>query len=358
MLRVAINGFGRIGRSAFKVALEKHSDKLEIVAINDLTSPEVLAHLLKYDSAYGIWGHEVSFTNTHLPGEGQVPSGAHLEGGALIVDNKKYPVLAEKEPSRLPWKDLNIDVVIESTGRFTDSEGMKQHLLAGAKKVVLSAPAKGEGVETLVLGVNADKYNGEELVNNASCTTNCIAPVVAVIDKAFGVAKAVMTTVHGVTAEQNLVDGPPPGGKAKDLRRARAAYVNIIPTTTGAAIATTEAIPELKGLFDGRALRVPIITGSISDITFILKKKTTVEEVNQAIKEACKDPKWQGIVAWSEEPLVSTDIIGRSESAIVDLPLTQVVDGDLLKIFAWYDNEYGYANRLIEQVVNIGKCGN
>ncbi len=337
MLRIAINGFGRIGRNAFKVALEKHADKLEFVAINDLTSPQVLAHLLKYDSVYGIWPHEV---------------GADESG--IEVDGKRIPVFAEKEPAKLPWKDLKVDVVIESTGRFTDAEGMNQHISAGAKKVVLSAPAKGEGVETLVLGANAEKYNGEILVNNASCTTNCIAPVVAIINEAFGVKKAIMTTVHGVTAEQNLVDGPPPGGKAKDLRRARAAYVNIIPTTTGAAIATTEAIPSLKGLFDGRALRVPIITGSISDITFVLQRKTTVEEINKTLKEASEDPRYKGIVTASDEPLVSTDIIGRSESSIVDLGLTQVVDGDLVKIFAWYDNEFGYSNRLIEQVVSIG----
>jgi len=345
MLRVAINGFGRIGRNAFKVAIEKHGDAIEIVGINDLTSPAVLAHLLKYDSAYGVWNHEVS-SDLAPDGAGQ---------GRIIVDQKPYTIYQEKEPVKLPWKDLNIDVVIESTGRFTDAEGMKQHLSAGAKKVVLSAPAKGDGVKTILIGVNAEDYKGEQLINNASCTTNCISPVVSIIDSAFGVIKAVMTTVHGVTAEQNLVDGPPPGGKSNDLRRARAAYVNIIPTTTGAAIATTEAIPGLKGLFDGRALRVPVITGSISDITFVLKRKTTVEEVNQAIKDACDDERWRGIVACSEEPLVSTDIIGRSESAIVDLPLTQVVDGDLLKIFAWYDNEYGYSNRLIEQVINVGK---
>lgn len=340
MLRVAINGFGRIGRNAFKVAIEKYLNELEIVAINDLTSPAVLAHLLKYDSAYGVWNYEVTSDEINI-----------------IVDQKPYTVYQEKDPSKLPWKQLNVDVVIESTGRFADLEGLRQHLTAGAKKVVLSAPAKGGGVETILIGVNAHDYKGESLVNNASCTTNCIAPVVSMIDASFGVVKAIMTTVHGVTAEQNLVDGPPPGGKANDLRRARAAYVNIIPTTTGAAIATTEAIPSLKGLFDGRALRVPIITGSISDITFILKKKTTVEEVNQAIKDASEDPKWKGIVAWSEDALVSTDIIGRPESAIVDLPLTQVVDGDMLKIFAWYDNEYGYSNRLIEQVINIGSHG-
>ena len=338
MLKVAINGFGRIGRNAFKVAIEKHSDTIEVVAINDLTSPAVLAHLLKYDSVYGIWNHEVSATED-----------------SITVDQKSYKIYQEKEPSSLPWKDLNVDVVIESTGRFTDSEGMKEHLTAGAKAVILSAPSKGDGVETLLIGVNSTDYKGEQLVNNASCTTNCIAPVVAIMDAKFGVAKALMTTVHGVTAEQNLVDGPPPGGKSTDLRRARAAYVNIIPTTTGAAIATTEALPDLKGKFDGRALRVPIICGSISDITFVLKKKTSVEEINQAIKDACEEAKWKGIVAWSEEPLVSSDIIGRSESAVVDLPLTQVVDGDLVKIFAWYDNEFGYSNRLVEQVINVGK---
>ncbi|MBI3486468.1 type I glyceraldehyde-3-phosphate dehydrogenase [Candidatus Daviesbacteria bacterium] len=338
MLRVAINGFGRIGRNAFKVALDKHSENLEIVAINDLTSPQVLAHLLKYDSAYRTWDKEVSSDEQNI-----------------IVDGKKYPILKELDPAKLPWTQYNVDVVIESTGRFAKQEDMNLHLQAGAKKVVLSAPAKGGGVGTFLVGVNADKYNGENLVNNASCTTNCIAPVAAVMHSKFGVAKALMTTVHSVTAEQNLVDGPPPGGKSNDLRRARAAYANIIPTTTGAAISTTEVIPELKGLFDGVALRVPTIVGSLSDFTFLLKKKTSIEEINQAIKEACNDPRWQGILAWSEEPLVSSDIIGRSESAIVDLSLTQVVDGDLVKIFAWYDNEWGYSNRLIEMVINISK---
>ena len=337
-LRVGINGFGRIGRNAFKVALEEHQDEIEIVAVNDLTSPDVLAHLFKYDSAYGHWGREISNDET-----------------GIIIDGKRYPVLAEKEPVKLPWGQMGVDVVIESTGRFTDEEGMKQHLTAGAKKVVLSAPSKGGNIGTFLIGVNHDKYRGENLINNASCTTNCIAPIAAIIQSKFGIAKALMTTVHSVTAEQNLVDGPPPGGKSNDLRRARAAYVNMIPTSTGAAVATTEAIPELKGLFDGRAIRVPTITGSLSDFTFLLKNKTTVEEVNQAVKEACNNPMWQGIVAWTEEPVVSSDIIGRSESAIVDLSLTQIVDGDLLKVFAWYDNEWGYSNRLVEQVINIGK---
>lgn len=331
MLHIAINGFGRIGRSAFKVAIEKHSDSLEIVGINDLTSPEVLAHLLKYDSAYGIWNHEVSSDETNI-----------------IVDNKKYPVLAEKEPSKLPWKNLNVDVVIESTGRFTDAEGMKQHLLAGAKKVVLSAPAKGEGVETLLIGVNANQYKGQELINNASCTTNCISPVVDVINKKFGILKAAMTTIHAYTQDQNLQDGP-----HKDLRRARAAAFNMVPTTTGAAKATTKVIPTLKGLFDGMSIRVPVIVGSISDITFLLNKKVSAEEVNQALTEAAEGD-LKGVMAVTKEPIVSSDVVGRAESSIVDLSLTQVVDGDMVKVFAWYDNEYGYSNRLIEQVLNVG----
>ncbi|MBI4037307.1 type I glyceraldehyde-3-phosphate dehydrogenase [Candidatus Daviesbacteria bacterium] len=342
MLKVAINGFGRIGRAAFKVALEKYPEELEIVAINDLTDATVLAHLLQYDSAYGRWDKEV-FPSTELG------------TSAIIIDNKKYPITAEKIPVNLHWRDLGVDVVIESTGRFLTEEDLRQHILAGAKKVVLSAPCKGSGVPTYLMGVNHSRYHGEEVVNNGSCTTNCVAPVAAIIQEKFGVEKALMTTAHAVTAEQNLVDGPPPGGKSQDLRRARAAYVNIIPTSTGAAISTTEAIPELKGKFDGRALRVPVIVGSISDLTLLLSKKTTVEEVNQAFKEACNDPRFKGVVGWSEEPLVSTDIIGNPLSALVDLSLTQIVDGDLLKIFAWYDNEFGYSNRLIEMVINIGK---
>ncbi len=339
MIRVAINGFGRIGRNAFKVALEEHPQEVEIVAINDLTEPKVLAHLLKYDSAYGVWTKEISSDEQNI-----------------IVDGKKYPIIAEKEPGKLPWAKYNVDVVIESTGRFTKEEDMKMHLTAGAKKVILSAPAKGGNIGTFLMGVNSHNYQGQSLINNASCTTNCIAPIAAIMHDNFGIAKALMTTIHSVTAEQNLVDGPPPGGKSTDLRRARAAYVNIIPTTTGAAIATTEAIPELKGLFDGVALRVPTIVGSLSDFTFLLKKKTTVEEVNEVITQASQTDRWKGIVAVTNEPLVSSDIVGRSESSIVDLSLTQIVDGDLVKIFAWYDNEWGYSNRLIEQVINVGKA--
>lgn len=332
MLRVAINGFGRIGRISFKIALEKHSDELEIVGINDLASPKTLAHLLKYDTAYGIWPHEVSADEKNI-----------------IVDGKKYPVLGEKEPTKLPWKDLNVDVVIESTGKFTDKEGATQHLQCGARKVVISAPSKGGGIPTLVIGVNDKDYKGEDIVNNASCTTNCISPVVEVINNKFGVLKAAMTTIHAYTHDQNLQDS-----SHKDLRRARAAAVNMVPTSTGAAKATTETIPALKGLFDGMSIRVPVIVGSISDITFLLKRKVTVEEINQALKEEAEGA-LKGIMAVTDEPIVSSDIIGRSESSIVDLGLTQVIDGDLVKVFAWYDNEWGYSNRLVEQVIFVGK---
>ena len=336
MIKVAINGFGRIGRSAFKVALDKHGDDVEIVAINDLVEPAILAHLLQYDSVYGIYSRKIFSDSKNI-----------------IVDSRKILVTAEKEPVNLPWKDLSVDVVIESTGRFTKHDDATKHIRAGAKKVVISAP--GKETPTFLIGVNEDKYKGEDVLNNASCTTNCIAPVAKVMHEKFGIKKALMTTIHAVTAEQNLVDGPPPGGKANDLRRARAAYLNIIPTTTGAAIATTEAIPELKGKFDGVALRVPVPVGSLSDFTFLLEKSTTVEEINRVLTEASKETPLKGIMAVSNDSLVSSDIVGRSESAIVDLSLTQLVDGDLVKIFAWYDNEYGYSNRLIEQVIQVGK---
>jgi glyceraldehyde 3-phosphate dehydrogenase len=330
MIKVGINGFGRIGRQAFKVALDKYADKVEVVGVNDLTDSKTLAHLLKYDSSYGIYPKDVSFDEQNI-----------------IVDGKKYRVYAEKDPTALPWGQLGVDVIIESTGRFTDLEGASKHITAGAKRVVISAPAKGEGVGTFLIGVNVDKDTGEQkVINNASCTTNCISPVVAVMQAKFGIAKAMMTTVHSYTQDQLLQDGP-----HKDLRRARAAAINIVPTTTGAAIATTEALPELKGLFDGMSIRVPTPVGSISDITFLLKKKTTVEEVNAALTEAANTT-LKGILAVSNEPLVSSDIVGRTESSIVDLDLTQVVDGDMVKVFAWYDNELGYSNRLIEQVIH------
>jgi len=349
MIKVAINGFGRIGRQAFKVWFDKHRDEMSVVAVNDLCDAAVLAHLLKYDSVYGEWDREVSakrlISDIEMAKDGQAI-------GNITVDRIDLATFATKDPSKLPWKSLGIDVVIESTGRFTKHDDAGQHIKAGAKKVVISAPSKE--TPTFLLGVNEDKYKGEDVINNASCTTNCIAPVAKVMNEKFGVKKSMMTTIHAVTAEQNLVDGPPPGGKADDLRRARAGYINIIPTTSGAAISTTEAIPELKGKFDGVALRVPVPVGSISDFTFLLAKKVTADEVNSVLENAAKENPLQGILAVTREPLVSSDIVGRSESAIVDLSLTQVVDGDLVKVFAWYDNEYGYSNRLIEQVIQIG----
>jgi len=336
-IKVGINGFGRIGRQAFKIALDKA--EIEVVGINDLTSTAVLAHLLKYDSNYGRYNRKVEHDETNI-----------------IVDGKKYPVFAEKEPEKLPWGKLGVDVVIESTGRFTSGEKAGAHLKAGAKKVIISAPAKDEGVTpTIVLGVNQDKYKGEDIISNASCTTNCIAPVLDVLHKNFGVEKAFMTTIHSYTAEQNLVDGPPPGGKANDLRRARAAAVNIIPTTTGAAISATQAIPELKGKFDGVAFRVPTAVGSLSDFTLLLKKNVTKEEVNQAFIDAAKNDHYRGYLEVSDEPLVLTDIVGDPASAIVDLSLTQVVDGNFVKVVAWYDNEYGYSHRLVEEVIMVGR---
>ena len=350
MIKVAINGFGRIGRSAFKVWFDKHQKEAQIVAINDLVDAKTLAHLLKYDSVYGIWDHKVDGVNL-VDDLKNVVEGQQV--GKIKADDFEIATYATRDPAKLPWKDLAIDVVCESTGRFTKLEEASKHISAGAKKVVISAPAKD--TPTVLLGVNAEDYKGQTVINNASCTTNCIAPVAQVMNEEFGIVKAMMTTVHAVTAEQNLVDGPPPGGKAGDLRRARSAYVNIIPTTTGAAIATTEAIPALKGKFDGAALRVPVICGSISDFTFLLKKKVTVDSVNTAFEKAAVSDDYKGILAVSRDPLVSSDIIGRSESAIVDLSLTQVVDGDLVKVFAWYDNEFGYANRLVEQVIAVGK---
>ena len=336
-IKVGINGFGRIGRQAFKIALD--NPELEVVAINDLTSPDVLAHLLKYDSNYGRFNHEISYDETHI-----------------IVDGRKFTVIAEKEPSLLPWGKMGVQVVIESTGRFTDSEKASAHLQAGAKRVIISAPAKDEGITpTIVLGANEDQYTDQAIISNASCTTNCITPVTAVLLAKFGIQKIMMSTIHSYTAEQNLVDGPPPGGKSNDLRRARAAAVNIIPTSTGAAISSTQVFPELKGLFDGISFRVPTPVGSLSDFAILLKRKTTIEEVNQAFTEASEHPLYKGKLVVSNEALVSSDIIGNPASCVVDLSLTQVIDGDFIKVVAWYDNEFGYSNRLVEQVALVGK---
>jgi glyceraldehyde 3-phosphate dehydrogenase len=350
MVKVGINGFGRIGRIAFRIGLLKHSDEIEFAAINTSGSMNTAgwAQLTNYDTMYRKFEYVVQSTEAQSPDKATDDN--PLIGELMVSErNVKVPVLAQKDPAKIPWSKYGVDVVIEATGHFTDEEGAKKHAVGGAKRVVISAPGKGENVPTFVLSVNEPK--GEAMVlSNASCTTNCVAPVMAVLHSKFGVEKAAMTTVHAYTDDQNLQDS-----SHKDLRRARAAGQNIIPTSTGAAISTTETIPELKGIFDGRSLRVPVITGSITDFAVVLKKNTTVEEVNQAFIDATKNSIYKGILAVSEGELVSSDIIGRSESAIVDLPLTQVVGGNLVKVFAWYDNEWGYANRLIEQVIRVGR---
>jgi glyceraldehyde 3-phosphate dehydrogenase len=331
-IKVAINGFGRIGRNACKIALAH--PELEVVAVNDLTDTKTLAHLLKHDSNYGLYHEDVSSDEQNL-----------------IVGGKKIKVLAEKDPAALPWKDLGIDVVIESTGFFTKREDASKHLTGGAKRVVLSAPGKGDDIPTFVIGANEDKITAADtIVSNASCTTNCITPVMVVLDQQFGVEKSLMTTVHSYTASQRLQDAP-----AKDLREARNAAENIVPTTTGASKAAARAYTPLKGIFDGMSIRVPTPVVSLSDITFLSKKDTTVDEVNAALTEASQSPELQGILAVTDEPLVSSDYIGNSHSAIVDLKLTNVVAGNLVKVVAWYDNEWGYSNRLVETVINVGK---
>ena len=327
--RLAINGFGRIGRAAFKASLY-HKDA-EVVAINDLTDVATLAHLLKYDSVYGKFDGTVS-----------------AKGDNLIVNNKIYPIFSEKDPAKLLWKKLKVDVVLECTGIFRTKNSAALHLGAGAKKVIISAPSKNKDIQTYVLGVNEKAYKKEAIVDNASCTTNCVSPILAITMSKWGIKKAMMTTIHSYTADQNLVDGP-----HKDLRRARAAALNIIPTSTGAAAATAETIPRLKGKFDGLSLRVPTPVVSLSDFTLLLNKKTTVEEINKTFKTAVKSPMYKNILAVTEDPVVSSDFIGDPHSATVDLSLTQAVDGDLVKIVAWYDNEWGYANRLVEMAVLI-----
>lgn len=331
--RIAINGFGRIGRNAFKIAFER-SD-LEIVAINDLTDTETLAYLLKHDSNYGTYGHDVSHDDE-----------------AITVDGTRVQVLAERDPAQLPWNDLNIDVVIESTGLFTSEEGASKHIEAGAKRVAISGPTKSDGVDTIVLGANDDKVgSATKVISNASCTTNSLASVMAILDAEFGVEKSLLTTVHSYTASQALQDSP-----KKDLREGRNAAENIIPTSTGAAIAVTKTLPQLTGKFDGISMRVPTPVVSISDVVTLLSKDVTVEEVNAAFKKAADEPYFQGILAVNEEPLVSRDFIGNPHSGIVDLPLTRVVGGNLVKIAVWYDNEWGYSNRLVELVADIGRA--
>ncbi len=341
-MRLAINGFGRIGRVATRVLLEKGQIK-SLIAINDLGDAASLAHLLTYDSNYGHIGVEVSGENFTSLADPDGPS------GILTVDGHDIHVFAQKDPVKLPWADLKIDVVIESTGKFTDTAGAGLHLTAGAKRVVISAPAKEAEIKTLVMGLNQLEIRQKDLIiSNASCTTNCIAPVAAIIAEHFGIRKAMMTTIHSYTADQNLQDGP-----HKDLRRARAAAVNIVPTSTGATVAAAEVVVELKEIFAGLAIRVPVAVGSLADFTFVLKKKTTVEAVNQVLTKASQHKNWRGILSVTQAPIVSSDIIGDTHSAIIDLSLTALIDGDLLKVVAWYDNEFGYSNRLIEAAILI-----
>ncbi len=330
--KLAINGFGRIGRNAFKIAYER--DDVEIVAINDLVTPEALAHLLKYDSTYGIWDHEIS----------------HDDDG-LNVDGKHFKVTAVRDPKELPWGELGVDAVIESTGFFVDPAKARAHIEAGAKRVVLSAPAKGEGAKTIVLGVNDGELSAEyEIFSNASCTTNCIAPAMKVLEDTFGVKKAFMNTTHSYTSDQRLLDSP-----HSDERRMRSAATNIIPTSTGASIAATEVIPSLKGKFGGSSLRVPTPVVSIADMTVLLARPTTKEEINDAFRKAAKEPYFQGILDATDEKLVSSDFIGNPHSSTVDLDSTSVVDGDLINVVSWYDNEWGYSNRLVELTADVAK---
>jgi glyceraldehyde 3-phosphate dehydrogenase len=348
MLKVGINGFGRIGRIAYRIGVLKHASEIEFAAINTSGSMDTAgwSYLANHDTTYRKFSKEVKSQEVKKASEATDEDPLI---GYLLTEGKKTALLAQRDPAKIPWGKYGVEVVIESTGKFTTQEEAKKHSVGGAKVVIISAPVKGGNVGTYIIGVN--EFKGEsDVLSNSSCTTNCVAPVAAVLHAKFGIEKAAMTTVHGYTDDQNLQDN-----SHKDLRRGRAAAENIVPTTTGAALSTTETIPELKGLFDGRALRVPVATGSITDFTLLLKKDTTVEEVNQAFVEASQNPLYKGILGVTSEPLVSSDIIGTSESAIVDLSLTQVVAGNLVKVFAWYDNEWGYANRLIEQVIRVGK---
>ena len=332
MVKVAINGFGRIGRNALKILLERRD--AQVVAINDITDATTLAHLLKHDSSYGTYDKKVS------AGE-----------NSIIINSREIPVFAEKDPAKLPWKDLGVDVVIESTGFFTKPEDAKAHIKAGAKRVVISAPAKGEGAKTIVLGVNEEVVEAsDEIISNASCTTNCIAPIMKVLEDEFGIDKAMMTTVHSYTGSQRILDAP-----AKDLREARSAAENIVPTTTGASKAAALTIPTLAGKFNGLSVRVPTPVVSLSDITAVLKRETTKEELNEILTKAAKEPYYEGILGITEEALVSSDFIGDPHSCIVDLSLTDVVGDNMVKVVAWYDNEWGYSNRLVELTIDFGK---
>jgi glyceraldehyde 3-phosphate dehydrogenase len=347
MKTFGINGFGRIGRTAFRVWWQYHRDELDLKVINTSGSMDIEAwvHLLKYDSNYGLLNETISSQRTHSTKE---VTEADPVLGSITIGGRSITVTAQRDPAKIPWANFGVNTVIESTGAFTTKDKASAHLQAGAKLVIISAPPKGEGINTGILGVNELDPNGQ-VVSNASCTTNCVGPVAQVMHQVFGVKKAMLTTIHSYTDDQNLHDN-----SHKDLRRARAAAQNIVPTSTGAAISVTEVVPELKGLFDGLSMRVPTPVGSLSDMVFLVSRPTTIEEVNAAFVAASQEAKWQGILTVTNEEIVSSDIVGRRESSIVDLSLTNVVDGDLVKVISWYDNEYGYCNRLVEQVAKLG----
>jgi glyceraldehyde 3-phosphate dehydrogenase len=332
MIRVAINGFGRIGRSAMRAVYERKG--VSVVAINDLSDPETLAYLLKHDSVFRTWDHKVKAGK-----------------GFIQVDGKDIPIYAQKDPLELPWAKHQVDVVIESTGFFRKESEARKHIMAGAKKVVISAPS--EDTPTFLMGVNHKACKkSNDIVNNASCTTNSAAPVAQILTETIGVKKAMLTTIHSVTASQNIVDGLP--HKKTDYRIGRSALVNIIPTTTGAAKATTKVVTSLKDKFDGIAVRIPSLNVSLTDLTFVAKKKTNTEEINRIFKKASQSTRWKGILGVTNEPLVSTDFIGSPYGSVVDLQMTRVVDGDLVKVLAWYDNEWGYTQRLVDMVEYVG----
>ncbi len=342
-VRVAINGFGRIGRAFYKLA--RLHPEIEVVVVNDLGDPENMAYLLKYDTAYGRADFEVTV----------VPPGGSEEPG-FIVEGKKVVLVQEKDPANLPWAKYNIDIVIEATGFFATYEKSKIHLDQGAKRVVITAPVKGDPIpgiesETILMGINDGKLATCQISSNASCTTNAASPLIDILDKTIGIEKAILNTTHAYTGTQRIVDSP--GGK--DLRGGRAGAVNLIPASTGAAIAVAEAVPSLKGKFDGISIRVPVITGSIADITFIAKRNTSVEEVNQILRDAAKESRWEGIFTVTDEPIVSSDIVGSLYGAIADLDMTRVVDGNLVKVLSWYDNEMGYTNTLVKHVVKMAQ---
>jgi len=330
-VKVGINGFGRIGRNFFRAAKQRGLD-LDFVGVNDITDAATLAHLLKYDSVLGTLDADISTTDQ-----------------GISVDGDEIKVLAERDPAALPWKEMGAEVVVESTGLFTSREDAEKHLEAGAQKVIISAPAKGEDI-TLVLGVNQDDYDpaSHHIISNASCTTNCVVPLAKVLRDAFGIDRALMTTIHAYTNDQNILDLP-----HKDLRRARAAAINIIPTSTGAAKATSLAIPELKGKMDGLAMRVPVPDGSVTDLVCVLEQEPSVEEVNEAFRSAAGSGPLQGILRYTEDPIVSSDIVGDPHSCIFDAPSTMTM-GNLVKVLGWYDNEWGYSNRLVDVVEMVG----